>query len=183
MRLKENSLVILAPPCSSWVFMSRSTSGRSIDNPLGDPDRKLVAQGNEIISRPRVYMSVCWNAGVEGGSLNAHDCGACTHVLWKDGAAVPFDCVQEVGVDGGAACNQHHGIPPKMELDANAHHERNRLNLDSKLASTPAHQHTLRAIVTCLRAGVLRSTSRRSGCASTARCRQKELLCGRTRLQ
>ena len=62
MRLKENSLVILAPPCSSWVFMSRSTSGRSIDNPLGDPNRKFVAQGNEIISRPRVQVSVleCW---------------------------------------------------------------------------------------------------------------------------
>ena len=54
MRLKENSVVLLAPPCSSWVWMSRGRSKRSKYDPLGDVSRTFVADANKAVSRATI---------------------------------------------------------------------------------------------------------------------------------
>ena len=40
-----------APPCGSWVFLNRCTSGRSAENPLGNMSRKYVRLNNMLVSR------------------------------------------------------------------------------------------------------------------------------------
>lgn len=53
-RLKRGAFAILATVCSSWVFLNRSTSGRSQWNPLGDRTRKFVEDAN--VSYPTLAL-------------------------------------------------------------------------------------------------------------------------------
>jgi len=50
-RLRPNTLVWLAPVCSSWVWVNRHTSGRSKAIPTGNPAVPSVQQGNQMTSR------------------------------------------------------------------------------------------------------------------------------------
>ena len=40
-----------APVCSSWVWINRSSSGRSVDCPLGDVSQRYVSDANCMVSR------------------------------------------------------------------------------------------------------------------------------------
>ena len=49
-RLRPAGLVWAAPPCSTWVFLSSSTTGRAID-PAGDPANFAVQSQNALVMR------------------------------------------------------------------------------------------------------------------------------------
>jgi len=40
-----------APVCSSWIFLSRGTTRRSLAFPAGDPRCKIVQEGNQMLAR------------------------------------------------------------------------------------------------------------------------------------
>lgn len=46
LRLKRGAFALLATVCSTWVFINRATSGRSIWNPLGRQGVKCVDDAN-----------------------------------------------------------------------------------------------------------------------------------------
>ena len=46
------------PPCSSWVFINRWTSGRTAQNPLGNEARRYVRDANTMTSRMVVLLLV-----------------------------------------------------------------------------------------------------------------------------
>ena len=46
--MKKGGLAVFGPPCSSWVWISRSKSKRSKANPAGDGDAHFVSEGNKI---------------------------------------------------------------------------------------------------------------------------------------
>lgn len=50
-RLRHQGVLWTAPVCSSWIWISRSSTGRSSANPLGDTSRICVQQGNLMVSR------------------------------------------------------------------------------------------------------------------------------------
>lgn len=49
--LRRNGLLFAAPVCSSWVWMSRGSTFRSKERPLGDERVECVQQGNLQVSR------------------------------------------------------------------------------------------------------------------------------------
>lgn len=51
MRLRPGSLIWGAPPCSSFVFMSRGTTLRSTENPLGNVEHRSVRHANMVVAR------------------------------------------------------------------------------------------------------------------------------------
>lgn len=48
LRLVEDGLLHGGPPCCSFIWINRGTSGRSSENPLGDTDQPSVQKGNQI---------------------------------------------------------------------------------------------------------------------------------------
>ena len=50
-RLAPKSIIVMAPVCSTWVYMSRSRTMRSEAFPHGATDRRLVRDANVMISR------------------------------------------------------------------------------------------------------------------------------------
>ena len=50
-RVKNNGIAWFAPVCSSWTYMSRGSTQRSLHNPLGDTAVSSVAQGNCMAAR------------------------------------------------------------------------------------------------------------------------------------
>ena len=48
LRCAPGALIILGPPCSFWIWLTRSVSGRSQSNPAGDTTSAWVRQGNAI---------------------------------------------------------------------------------------------------------------------------------------
>ena len=64
MRCKSNALVHFAPPCSSWVFMSRGSTGRSKLNPGGRLQYQSVRDANTIIFRVAILMLVAIAKGM-----------------------------------------------------------------------------------------------------------------------
>ncbi len=54
-----------APPCSSWVWVNRSTSTRSKENPLGECPRGYVLEANVFVDRMVLLLLV-------GLALNIH---------------------------------------------------------------------------------------------------------------
>ena len=48
LRMVQGGLVFLACKCSSWVWMSRSSTQRSQDNPLGNQSAPSVIEGNML---------------------------------------------------------------------------------------------------------------------------------------
>jgi hypothetical protein len=51
LKLRPGGFCMLAPVCSTWVFMNRGTSGRSRACPLGRKGVKSVAEANEMVAR------------------------------------------------------------------------------------------------------------------------------------
>ena len=52
LRLKRGGFALLATVCSTWVFINRATSGRSIWNPLGRRGVKCVEDANVTLPKP-----------------------------------------------------------------------------------------------------------------------------------
>ena len=52
---REGGILVVAPPCCLWIFMSSSVTGRSWANPGGNPSQRLVALAN-ILVRRLLYM-------------------------------------------------------------------------------------------------------------------------------
>ena len=50
-RVRRTGIVVLAPVCSSFCWLFRSTSGRSIIEPLGNDGVPSVSDGNIMVSR------------------------------------------------------------------------------------------------------------------------------------
>lgn len=46
-----------APVCSSWVWINRSSSGRSVADPLGDQSQPYVVQANVMVARV-IYLAL-----------------------------------------------------------------------------------------------------------------------------
>jgi hypothetical protein len=62
----KGGLVWIAPPCSTWVWMSRSSTGRSDKShgTLGDPDNLNVQRQNILVARMCYLLALCWARGV-----------------------------------------------------------------------------------------------------------------------
>ena len=56
--VKDHGFAMIATVCSSWVFVNRATSKRSVWNPLGDTHVKSVALANEMVSRMALILWV-----------------------------------------------------------------------------------------------------------------------------
>jgi len=63
-RVKVGGLLWLAPPCSSWVWISRGTNKRSVHNPLGDEGQSSVRFNNRLVSRLVVLLKLARYLGV-----------------------------------------------------------------------------------------------------------------------
>ena len=50
-RVRACGIVLMAPVCSSWSWMSRFSTQRSIIEPLGNETSESVAAGNLMVSR------------------------------------------------------------------------------------------------------------------------------------
>ena len=57
-RLRRFGLTWWAPPCSSWVWISRATNKRSVDDPLGDENQKRVRWNNRLVSRLMILLEL-----------------------------------------------------------------------------------------------------------------------------
>ena len=57
--MAPNSLLVLAPECSSWTVVSRGTSRRSAINFWGDMSTAFVRKANMMMSRNFGYHSSC----------------------------------------------------------------------------------------------------------------------------
>ena len=53
-RLHEGGIMWLATVCSSWVWISRSSTSRSPEQPMGREDSQSVASGNIMTARSDV---------------------------------------------------------------------------------------------------------------------------------
>ena len=64
-RLHPSGIVLFAPVCSSWVFMSRHKTGRSFSHPLGMEDRYYkVKASNIMVSRVVLQCLYCISRGI-----------------------------------------------------------------------------------------------------------------------
>jgi len=65
-RMRTFGLTWWAPPCSNWVWMSRGTNKRSVDDPLGDREQQRVRWNNRLVSRLLIllqfarYLGLFW---------------------------------------------------------------------------------------------------------------------------
>lgn len=57
--LKTQRAKLTAPVCSTWVFVSRGSTHRSKDNPLGDESNSKVSNANAMVVR---VLLLCWLA-------------------------------------------------------------------------------------------------------------------------
>ena len=57
--MRGGSLLWLAPVCGSWIWASRSGSGRTFDDPDGNTKRAFVRSGNLQCVRCDLCVNVC----------------------------------------------------------------------------------------------------------------------------
>ena len=75
MRLKVGGLLWSGTPCSTWVWIARSSTGRSRGNPLGRADQPCVSDANITASRVALLVLLavargcCWAIEQPGSSL------------------------------------------------------------------------------------------------------------------
>ena len=64
--IKREGLAWWAPPCSSWVWMSRHSTSRTAVAPLGTRLRNhpSVVANNRLVSRLCILLDMCWKRGV-----------------------------------------------------------------------------------------------------------------------
>jgi len=63
MRIKRHGSVWMAPVCSSWVWIARHGSGRTLSAAHGDPAVHRVRSGNRMVVRLVLIMLVLWMKG------------------------------------------------------------------------------------------------------------------------
>ncbi|CAK9095839.1 unnamed protein product [Durusdinium trenchii] len=59
LRLRPGSGKFTAPVCSTWVFMSRGSTGRSSQRPLGKQEYKSVQDANIMVARVVILLLLC----------------------------------------------------------------------------------------------------------------------------
>jgi hypothetical protein len=59
LRMRPRGLLVMAPVCSSWVFLSRSTTQRSKTAPLGSDNVTCVEEGNLMVARCALLALIC----------------------------------------------------------------------------------------------------------------------------
>ena len=64
LRIKRHGSIWAAPVCSSWIWISRSGSGRNSKTPGGDTRLNRVRSGNIMVVRLVLIFLVCWVRGV-----------------------------------------------------------------------------------------------------------------------
>ena len=65
LRLRKDGLAWLAPPCSSWVSISRGSTHRSASEPLGKRPRSVkVIQNNRLVSRMSLLLDYIFRHGI-----------------------------------------------------------------------------------------------------------------------
>lgn len=75
MRLEVGGLLWSGNPCNTWVWISRSSTGRSRGNPLGRTDQACVSEANTTASRVALLVllavcrGACWAIEQPGSSL------------------------------------------------------------------------------------------------------------------
>jgi len=62
--IAKGGLCWMAPPCSSWVWMSRHSTGRSKDDAKGNEKHTKVWCSNILVSRLCYLIALCWRRGV-----------------------------------------------------------------------------------------------------------------------
>ena len=62
--LKPGGICVAAPVCSSWVWISRGTTGRTFKLPLGDTTCEFVRAGNSMVSRLVLIMYILMAKGI-----------------------------------------------------------------------------------------------------------------------
>ena len=63
-RTARGGLMLMGPKCSSWVWVCRFSSQRSVENPLGDATRDFVRQGNCLNACCSLVCRIAWALGV-----------------------------------------------------------------------------------------------------------------------
>ncbi len=63
MRLRPGGLLWAAPPCSTWIFLSRHSTMRHVDV-AGNPDSFYVRSQNALVCRLLVLCALCIKRGV-----------------------------------------------------------------------------------------------------------------------
>ena len=63
-KVKRGGICFFAPVCSSWTFMARSSSGRSLVDAIGDTSRAFVANGNLMATRCLALILLLQSRGV-----------------------------------------------------------------------------------------------------------------------
>ena len=61
--LKHKGLLWCGTPCSSWVFLSRGSTGRSRERPLGEEERECVRVANLLVSRVAILIYLAVSRG------------------------------------------------------------------------------------------------------------------------
>ena len=56
--LRADGLLWAAPPCSSWVWLSRGSSGRSAQNPMGSQKYANVRLANQQVARVALLILI-----------------------------------------------------------------------------------------------------------------------------
>ena len=64
LRVRPGGLCFIGAQCSSWVWLSRSTTKRSIENPYGNTSFNRVAEGNLLNCRVAVLCMIAITCGV-----------------------------------------------------------------------------------------------------------------------
>eukprot|EP00959_Pyramimonas_sp_CCMP1952_P370525 7760192-Pyramimonas_sp.AAC.1 len=64
LRVTSGGLVFFACQCSSWVWMSRSQSKRSHEDPMGGSSRQFVSDGNKLNNRCAIWRVIAHLCGV-----------------------------------------------------------------------------------------------------------------------
>ncbi len=78
LRVEPGGAALLAPVCSSWVFMNQGTAGRNIANPLGNVWSSTVRSANCLVARTVLLCmlltcrGVFWVLEQPNGSLMQH---------------------------------------------------------------------------------------------------------------
>eukprot|EP00971_Amphidinium_carterae_P325593 6455945-Amphidinium_carterae.4 len=63
--VRKRGMLFMSPPCSSWVWMSRSKSRRTKSTPCGSEDSSFVVQGNQVAEVVSSLMLLASEQGID----------------------------------------------------------------------------------------------------------------------
>eukprot|EP00929_Paragymnodinium_shiwhaense_P057215 TRINITY_DN28631_c0_g1_i1.p1 TRINITY_DN28631_c0_g1~~TRINITY_DN28631_c0_g1_i1.p1 ORF type:complete len:312 (+),score=56.79 TRINITY_DN28631_c0_g1_i1:154-1089(+) len=64
LRVRRGGLIFCGPQCSSWVWVGRSTTGRSKQDPMGNLSVESVVAGNTLNARLATLLLMAFSQGV-----------------------------------------------------------------------------------------------------------------------